>query len=161
MCYVGEGFCDKNNDTLHSDFVALCSGSGHGVLRQLFAEDAKVKKANTFNSVSRRFINDLNTLMEDLNSTKAHFIRCIKPNKELEAFKFTPSLVLTQLRCSGTIDAVQLMAGAYPTRIPYDSIYSRYASQMPEFVRKLEPPLFCEALALALEISNKVRALAD
>ena len=72
-----------------------------------------------------------------------------------------PSLVLTQLRCSGTIDAVQLMAGAYPTRIPYDSIYSRYASQMPDFVRKLEPPLFCEALALALEISNKVRALAD
>jgi hypothetical protein len=53
------------------------------------------------------------------------------------------------------------MAGAYPTRIPYDSIYSRYASQMPDFVRKLEPPLFCEALALALEISNKVRALAD
>ncbi|KOO21906.1 myosin family protein with dil domain [Chrysochromulina tobinii] len=159
VCYVGEGFCDKNNDTLHSDFVALCSGSGHGVLRQLFAEDAKVKKANTFNSVSRRFINDLNTLMEDLNSTKAHFIRCIKPNKELEAFKFTPSLVLTQLRCSGTIDAVQLMAGAYPTRIPYDSIYSRYASQMPDFVRKLEPPLFCEALALALEISNKHFAL--
>ena len=75
------------------------------------------------------------------------------------AFSFTPSLVLTQLRCSGTIDAVQLMAGAYPTRIPHESIYGRYASQMPEFVRKLEPPLFCEALALALEIPSNSFAL--
>ena len=159
VCYVGSGFCEKNNDTLHSDFVALCAGSTHKVLPQLFAMDAKAKKSNQFNSVSRRFINDLNSLMDDLNSTKAHFIRCIKPNKELEAFKFTPSLVLTQLRCSGTIDAVQLMAGAYPTRIPYESIYGRYASQMPEFVRKLEPPLFCEALALALDIHSTSFAL--
>jgi acetyl-CoA carboxylase biotin carboxylase subunit len=90
---------------------------------------------------------------------KGHAIEC-RINAE-DPFKFTPSLVLTQLRCSGTIDAVQLMAGAYPTRIPYDSIYSRDASQMPDFGRQLEPPLFCEALALALEISNKVRALAD
>ena len=67
--------------------------------------------------------------------------------------------MLTQLRCSGTIDAVQLMAGAYPTRIPYESIYGRYASQMPDFVRKLEPPLFCEALALALEIPSNDMAL--
>ena len=67
---------------------------------------------------------------------------------------FTPSLILQQLRCSGTIDAVQLMAGAYPTRIPYSSIYDRYSQQMPEFVRKLDPPFFCEAIALALEIPS-------
>ena len=158
VCYVGAGFCDKNNDTLHSDFVQLCLASAHGILPKLFESEAGARKANTFNSVSRRFINDLNQLMVDLNSTRAHFIRCIKPNVTLAAFKFTPSLVLTQLRCSGTIDAVQLMAGAYPTRIPYESIYGRYASQMPDFVQKLEPPLFCEALALALEIDTKVRA---
>ena len=125
----------------------------------LFAAEASARKANTFNSVSRRFINDLNQLMDDLNATKAHFVRCIKPNTELAAAGFTPSLVLQQLRCSGTIDAVQLMAGAYPTRIPFDSIYDRYAPQMPEFVAKLEPPLFCEALALALDIDTTSMAL--
>ena len=36
------------------------------------------------------------------------------------------------------------MAGAYPTRIPFMSIYDRYATQMPDFIQKLDPPLFCE-----------------
>mgnify|MGYP002043935085 CR=1 FL=1 len=62
----------------------------------------------------RAFLASLRKLMGSLESTQAHFIRCIKPNKELASFKFTPSLVLTQLRCSGTIDAVQLMAGGTP-----------------------------------------------
>ncbi len=79
VCYVGAGFCDKNNDTLHSDFVNLCSNGGHALLSGLFAAEAGAKKANSFNSVSRRFINQLNELMVDLNATKAHFIRCIKP----------------------------------------------------------------------------------
>ena len=131
------------------------SASPHAILAQLFKVDPAAKKGNTFNSVSRRFINDLNALMTDLNATKAHFIRCIKPNTSLQKSIFTPTLVLTQLRCSGTIDAVQLMAGAYPTRIPFQSIYDRYATHMPDFVQKLEPDLFCEALALALEITSK------
>ena len=70
VCYVGAGFCDKNNDTLHSDFVNLCSNGGHTLLAGLFAAEAGAKKANSFNSVSRRFINQLNELMVDLNATK-------------------------------------------------------------------------------------------
>ena len=135
VCYFGTGFCEKNNDTLHPDFADALEKSSNKVIATLFkSEDGGAKKkGSTFNSVSRRFINDLNQLMDDLNATKAHFIRCIKPNTELAAGGFTPSLVLNQLRCSGTVDAVQLMAGAYPTRIPYESIYGRYASQMPDF----------------------------
>ena len=87
-----------------------------------------------------------------MTQRQAHFIRCIKPTTTLKPGNFTPALVLQQLRCSGTIDAVQLMTSAYPTRIPYENIYSRYAQHMPDFVRALEPPLFCEALSLALEI---------
>ena len=176
-----EPVSDKNNDTLQLDFVNLCSNGGHTLLAGLFAAEAGAKKANSFNSVSRRFINQLNELMVDLNATKvrtechqhlhhnpwaltarltdshpgggppsslsqqAHFIRCIKPNTSLKAFSFTPSLVLTQLRCSGTIDAVQLMAGAYPTR--KCTSRSTAVKRRDARVRKLEPPLFCEALA--------------
>ena len=87
-----------------------------------------------------------------MTQRQAHFIRCIKPTTTLKPGNFTPALVLQQLRCSGTIDAVQSVSRAYPTRIPYENIYSRYAQHMPDFVRALEPPLFCEALSLALEI---------
>ena len=79
VCYFGEGFCEKNNDTLHTDFADALEKSSNKVIAALFksAEGGGKKKGSTFNSVSRRFINDLNTLMDDLNSTKAHFIRCI------------------------------------------------------------------------------------
>ena len=45
--------------------------------------------------------------MTDLNSTHAHFVRCIKPNLELKAMLYVSTLVLNQLRCSGTFDAVR------------------------------------------------------
>lgn len=47
------------------------STASHSILPQLFLREAGARKANTFNSVSRRFINDLNSLMVDLNATKA------------------------------------------------------------------------------------------
>ena len=158
VCYRGSGFLDKNNDTLHLDFTSRLSNSSLSIVAGLFEPRERTSgrgaKGSHFNSVSRRFINDLNGLLDDLNMTKAHFIRCIKPNNELAKNSFQPQLVLQQLRCSGTIEAVQLMAYAYPTRIPYPSIYDRYAKLMPDFVQKLEPPLFCEALALALDIPS-------
>lgn len=118
------------------------------------------------------------------SEAQAHFLRCIKPNAEKQPTLFTPRMVLdqarsrpisprarptptaracggacAQLRCSGTIDAVGLMAGGYPTRIPYASIHGRYAHLMPDFVQRLPPPLFCESLALALEIKAGAFAL--
>ena len=48
--------------------------------------------------------------MLTLRATHSHFVRCIKPNLVLKPKPLVPSLVLTQLRCSGTFEAVQLMA---------------------------------------------------
>ena len=86
-------------------------------------------------------------------ASQAHFIRCIKPNPELVPKKIhgeqvishdltltthrysqqlTPHVtthgeqVISQLRQSGMLDAVKLIQAGYPTRIPYESIHSRY-----------------------------------
>ena len=56
---------------MHCEFTATCSPA-----------PAEGKRGGSFNSVSRRFINDLNSLMGDLNATDAHFIRCVKPNMQ-------------------------------------------------------------------------------
>eukprot|EP00966_Prymnesium_polylepis_P305627 7062667-Prymnesium_polylepis.1 len=61
--------------------------------------------------------------MTDLQSTHAHFVRCIKPNLKLKPALLSPALVLGQLRASGTLEAVQLISASYPTRIPYEDIY--------------------------------------
>ena len=156
VCYMSAGFMDKNNDTLHPDFEAALSASTNALLATLFVPDGSGKKRNaSFNSVGRRFINDLDTLMTDLGSTHAHFIRCLKPNLALQPQVVAPSLVLSQLRCSGTLEAVQLISASYPTRIPYDDIYGRYKEHMPDFVQRLEPSYFTEAIALACDVDEE------
>ena len=173
VCYAVAGFADKNNDTLHADLVGEVRGSANALLSTLFADDAAAladaakggggKKGGSFSSVARRYINDLNQLMADLNTTNAHFVRCIKPNTQLKPATFTASLVLQQLRCSGTIEAVQLMAGGYPTRIPFQAIYDRYAQHMPQLATirvrghayQLEHAVFCEMLVLALDVPQE------
>ena len=42
----------------------------------------QAKKTASFSSVGKRFVNDLNSLLTDLQASRASFIRCIKPNLE-------------------------------------------------------------------------------
>ena len=86
VCYMSKGFMDKNNDTLSPDFEQALGASSNSLLAGLFAVEPAAggkKKGTAFNSVGRRFINDLDSLMTDLGATHAHFIRCLKPNPKL------------------------------------------------------------------------------
>eukprot|EP00965_Chrysotila_dentata_P175689 5799983-Pleurochrysis_carterae.AAC.2 len=81
---------------------------------------------------------------------------------EQAAKSFTPTMVLDQLRCSGVVEAVRVMQEAFPTRIPFEDIHGRYAKLMgEEVVRECgdDPAAFCEAIAIACEVSNRDYAL--
>ena len=129
---------EKNNDTLHPDFEAALSASSNGVIKQMFEpkDGGKAKKSGTFNSVSRRFINDLDSLMSDLNATYAHFVRCLKPNLKLQPKILVPNLVLNQLRCSGTFEAVQLIRGVVPDADPYPTSTAGTRTTCPTLCRR-------------------------
>lgn len=45
----------------------------------------------------------LQSLMETLNSTEPHYIRCVKPNNALKPAIFENSNVIQQLRCGVSI----------------------------------------------------------
>lgn len=157
---------DKNNDTLQAEWVARLASSEVGLLKELFLDEneknQKEAKKSSFSSVGKRFVNDLNSLLEELNKSKAAFIRCVKPNADQAAKTFTPVMVLDQLRCSGVIEAVRVMLESYPTKIPYEDIHGRYAKLMgPEIMAETgdEPAAFCEAIALACEVNPADYAL--
>ena len=77
-------------------------------------------------TLHREVHTDLASLLTDLRRTAAHFIRCIKPNADKEPRAFVPKMVLDQLRCSGTVAAVELMGRGYPTRTDFVSLAARY-----------------------------------
>jgi len=157
---------NKNNDTLQEDWLGQLAKSDVPLLASLFSPgyeaSLKAKKTAAFSSVGKRFVNDLNGLLTELKSSKAHFIRCIKPNMEQKPKLFTALMVLDQLRCSGVVEAVRVMQEAYPTRIPYEDIYGRYAPLMGEEIMAEtgdDAAAFCEAVALACEVSSRDYAL--
>mmetsp|Transcript_64144 Transcript_64144/g.106620 ORF Transcript_64144/g.106620 Transcript_64144/m.106620 type:complete len:1736 (-) Transcript_64144:276-5483(-) len=157
---------NKNNDTLQEDWLSQLSNSSIALLAGLFkpAYEAasKAKKTSSFSSVGKRFVNDLNSLLGELKTCQAYFIRCIKPNMAQKARTFEAKMVLDQLRCSGVVEAVRVMQEAYPTRIPYEAIHGRYAPLMGEEIMNEtgdNPAAFCEAIAIACEVSNRDYAL--
>ena len=157
---------EKNNDTLQPEWLAKLVSSKHQLLKDMFMEEheanQKAKKAASFSSVGKRFVNDLNSLLQELQASKASFIRCIKPNMEQAANKFTEAMVLDQLRCSGVIEAVRVMLEAYPTRIDYEDIHGKYAPLMGKEIMEETgdaPAAFCEAIALACEVAPADYAL--
>ena len=157
---------EKNNDTLQAEWTARLANSEVELLKELFGEEhqkaLKDPKRASFSSVGKRFVNDLNSLLTELQNSKAAFIRCVKPNAEQSRRSFTPTMVLDQLRCSGVIEAVRVMLEAYPTRIDYEEIHGRYAKLMgPEIMAETgdEPVAFCEAVALACEVNTSDYAL--
>lgn len=57
-----------------------------------------------------------------------------------------------QLRCSGMMEALELMQAGFPTRAPYKELASRYRPIMPPTVARLADATFVEAILSALEM---------
>jgi len=166
VTYSVLGWLDKNNDKLSEDYEKFLLSSSKALIKECIAKkeeepDPKAKggkgggKPKGAQTVSRGFLASLKKLLDALESTDAHFIRCIKPNNELKPNQLYGAFVLTQLKCSGTLEAVELMQRGYPSRIPYASIHERYKSFMPDFVQALPPSEFVEAIALAFGVQRE------
>jgi myosin-5 len=67
-----------------------------------------------FKSVSARFQQQLEQLMNKLNTTTSHFIRCIKPNEMQKPDIFNAGAVMQQLRYNGMCTALRLMQQVTP-----------------------------------------------
>lgn len=65
-------------------------------------------------------------LMQRLEETEPHFIRCIKPNTQQLANVFDQELVLQQLRCCGVLEVVRISRSGYPTRHSHHEFASRF-----------------------------------
>ncbi|KAJ4976160.1 hypothetical protein NE237_001266 [Protea cynaroides] len=138
VLYDTSGFLEKNRDPLHSDSIHLLS-SCSGKLPQLFASkmlnqsQKPVSPARRLGasdsqkqSVGTKFKGQLFKLMQQLENTTPHFIRCIKPNSKQLPGLYEQDLVLQQLRCSGVLEVVRITRSGYPTRMTHQQFAKRY-----------------------------------
>ena len=81
---------------------------------------------NNRKTVGSQFRDSLTLLMNTLNSTTPHYVRCIKPNDDKESFSFDPKRAVQQLRACGVIETVRISAAGFPSRLTYEEFYVRY-----------------------------------
>ncbi|MBA0864226.1 hypothetical protein Goshw_000771 [Gossypium schwendimanii] len=145
VLYDTNGFLDKNRDPLSSEVVQLLS-SCDGQLPQLFAKKMfnqplqSVTSLDTpMQSVALQFKGQLFKLMHQLESTRSHFICCIKPNSKQLPGTYEEDLVLQQLRCYGIFEVIRISRSGYPTRMTHQAFTERYGFLLSEPIVSQDP----------------------
>ncbi|CAL8243411.1 unnamed protein product [Lota lota] len=149
--YQCEGFLEKNKDTVNEEQINVLKASKFDLLVELFQDGEKAvsptgqaqgaggrtrlsvkpDKVRTSSrehkkTVGCQFRNSLQMLMDTLNATTPHYVRCIKPNDFKLAFSFDPMRAVQQLRACGVLETIRISAAGFPSRWTYQEFYSRY-----------------------------------
>ncbi|XP_063277517.1 unconventional myosin-Vb isoform X2 [Prinia subflava] len=148
--YQSEGFLEKNRDTVYEEQINILKASKYQMVADLFQEEkdavpaAAVQKgaprirvrsarpafkaANKEHrkTVGHQFRSSLHLLMETLNATTPHYVRCIKPNDEKLPFKFDSKRAVQQLRACGVLETIRISAAGFPSRWSYPDFLNRY-----------------------------------
>lgn len=154
VTYESEGFIDKNRDTVPDEHMAVLKASTNKFLGHVLEAASAVRDKDTAASsstaaakpvgnrkigvaVNRKptlggiFKSSLIELMNTINNTDVHYIRCIKPNEAKEAWVFEGPMVLSQLRACGVLETVRISTAGYPTRWTYEEFALRYYMLVP------------------------------
>lgn len=137
---------DKNKDPLNDTVVDQLKKSTNELVVYLFRDhagqpDEDVKKGKggpkkgkdkTFKTVSSAFKAQLDALLNTLNATDPHFIRCIVPNTHKQAGVVDPRLVLHQLTCNGVLEGIRICRRGFPNRTLYHDFKHRFVILNPK-----------------------------
>ncbi|KAK7269167.1 hypothetical protein RIF29_21883 [Crotalaria pallida] len=131
--YQSDQFLDKNKDYVVPEHQDLLGASKCPFVAGLFPPlPEESSKSSKFSSIGSRFKLQLQQLMETLNSTEPHYIRCVKPNNLLKPAIFENTNIMQQLRCGGVLEAIRISCAGYPTRRPFFEFVNRFGLLAPE-----------------------------
>tara|TARA_B110000208_G_scaffold188509_1_gene248306 strand:- start:2979 stop:4481 length:1503 start_codon:yes stop_codon:yes gene_type:complete len=133
VTYKIEGFIQKNKDKVPEHLRAMCRHSINPVLRAVYTEigasSSTKKKKMVQNTIATKFLGQLKALVKTTNSTKRHYIRCVKPNdhklKYNQEGAFHAGKTLRQLKFAGILQAVQIRQEGYPFRETFKAFWGR------------------------------------
>ena len=151
VTYDVDGFIEKNRDTVPDEHLALLQASSNDFLKDVL--DAALAAANTAKTngdakaasapgavkrvgaatkkptLGSIFKHSLINLMDTINSTNVHYIRCIKPNEHKKGWQFEPQQVLSQLRACGVLETIRISCAGYPSRWTFAEFAERWVDK--------------------------------
>uniref|UniRef100_A0A673JZA9 Unconventional myosin-Va-like n=1 Tax=Sinocyclocheilus rhinocerous TaxID=307959 RepID=A0A673JZA9_9TELE len=171
--YQCDGFLEKNKDTVNEEQINVLKASKFALLVELFQDEetpaapsssapsgrAKVgRSTQSFRehkkSVGLQFRNSLHLLMDTLNATTPHYVRCIKPNDIKAPFMLDPHRAVQQLRACGVLETIRISSAGFPSRWTYQEFFSRYRVLMRQKEFLSDRKLTCQSVLERL-VQNK------
>ncbi|KAF8981487.1 Myosin type-2 heavy chain 1 [Entomortierella lignicola] len=138
VTYECEGFLEKNRDTLPDELLNLIKNSDNEFLEEILmtsatlgaggslTEDKRKSVINRKPTLGSIFKGSLIQLMDTINSTNVHYIRCLKPNEAKQPWIFDAPMVLGQLRACGVLETIRISCAGYPSRWLFSEFIERY-----------------------------------
>ncbi|KAJ2288971.1 Myosin type-2 heavy chain 1, partial [Coemansia sp. RSA 355] len=156
VAYEAEGFIEKNKDTVPEEIQNVLKASQGSLLPQLLSDPSasasdsapppaqpaagrlsvRAARKPTLGAV---FKHSLASLMDTIEATESHYIRCIKPNEAKQAWAFDAPMVLAQLRACGVLETIRISCAGYPSRLPIPDFIHRYRILLPGPMEPLTP----------------------
>ncbi|GBG31222.1 Myosin-6 [Hondaea fermentalgiana] len=136
VAYDSRGFLEKNRDLLLADLATLGTKSSFPFMATLFQagqSGSGGKRGPDANrkTIGTQFKEQLVDLMDLLNSTEPHYVRCVKPNKEKVPGRFDAPLCFAQLRSAGLLEVCRIRQIGYPVRKTFTEFVRRYWPLVP------------------------------
>ncbi|KAB0362330.1 hypothetical protein FD754_006486, partial [Muntiacus muntjak] len=142
VLYDASGVLEKNRDTLPADVVVILRASENQLLQQLFS--IPLTKTGTGGTS----LYSLMDLLSKMVVGQPHFVRCIKPNDDREALKFSTDKVRAQLRSTGILETVSIRQQGYSHRILFE-----------EFVKRIIPSPLASKHVIGYHLEDKLSSL--
>lgn len=113
--YNATEFCHKNKD--------IISNEAHNIVSQfdLFNNNNEIKQNNSIGSksVSFQFKKQMKELMNIIDKTNVHYIRCFKPNNISKSNVFNRSKILEQLNNNGILETIKVSRSSFAVKYSY------------------------------------------
>ena len=152
VTYTCTTFTDKNKNEFPANALELLCGSsiklipvilvsstvdvggsnsptGTGSLRPGKGESGRASmggKGARNKTICSQFKEQLTALMVKIQSTTAHYVRCIKPNDQARSGLVNRCRVVEQLKCAGVLEVVRLARSGYPYRMTHEEFFHRF-----------------------------------
>ncbi|TMW66102.1 hypothetical protein Poli38472_003867 [Pythium oligandrum] len=143
VMYQATGFLEKNKDQPNSDLLTVLLKTTDEKLRDMFEafkeadqpsqrplERPKIRRRSSVIGavgIGSQFRQQLGNLLDVVQQTQTHYIRCIKPNDQNVREVFDMSKVSKQLRYGGVLKAIEIMRQSFPVRMPHAEFIERYS----------------------------------
>mmetsp|Transcript_58779 Transcript_58779/g.148913 ORF Transcript_58779/g.148913 Transcript_58779/m.148913 type:complete len:1423 (+) Transcript_58779:92-4360(+) len=153
VSYTTKGWIEKNSDALVPEVEGLLCDTKKNLTSRL-SEPNNVNAASTNNSVSQKYLGNLNDLLATLQRCHVHYIRCFNPNDKREPGHFIQKYVLEQVKNCGTEELVKIMHYGYPNRCMLGELRQRFTEMLPPDFARYRDREFMLGLMLAFEIDE-------